>query len=161
MSFEEYLITVVRNRPQELKWQESICHGVMGLAGHTANLVTLVQSGRVAFDAPSRLTEALSQIEAYRALAYYQLDVRPSAPASFLPRGATTPAGAAISMLVESGHLVHLINAWLHGRRTLPSQRLAVALERFDAARGMLYEALGTSPESLWGGEAARFALAS
>lgn len=161
MSFEEYLITVVRNRPHDLKWQEAICHAVMGLAGHTANLVTLVQGGRLAYDAPSHLTEALSQVEAFRALAYYQLDVRPLARVKVSQRGATTPAGAAISMLVEAGQMSHLVNAWLHGRRALTTERLILPLERFDDARQMLYDALGASPESLWGGQAARFALAS
>ena len=155
-AFEAYVFDCVRRRPADLQWHEQLMGAAVGLVGQATRLIRAAQScgDRSGREEQMRLQEIARQIEFYRALLYYQLDVR---PAPVAPRSLDADASplaqlarAAKQVAIRAGILSSTANDLLNCPSDISDANIQSALTAFEQARAEFLERIGVSPERLW-----------
>ncbi len=150
MEFEDFLIQSVRRRPDDENWQRQACYALLGLSSEAAQV--LDECRRWAADGQLPLGQTLRRrfwgLEFYRALCYYQLDLRPVRTAPSLSGFGGLPETGEL-LCIEAGRLSSLVSGWLFRRQWL-DERAVESLRRFEAERQRLYTVLGVAETDVW-----------
>lgn len=150
MDFEDFVLEAVRRRPADDNWQRQACYALLGLAGEAGQILDECRQWSAEGHLPAGhlLRRRFWGLEFYRALCYYQLDLRPGrAVASLADFGSLGEVGELLS--IEVGRLASLVAGWLFHRQWL-DERSAESLRRFEAERERLYAVLGVKEEDVW-----------
>lgn len=149
MTFETFILEVVRQRPRDDDWKRQLCYALLGLAGESAAFARgchAWQEGKP-LASPGLLRSVLVPLEVSRALTYYQLDQRPcsTAPAETC-RGLRE---ASSDMVLHAGRLVGLVRDWIFHRAWL-DRRLEDTCRDFEVARAQCYRLLCVDEVDVW-----------
>jgi hypothetical protein len=151
--FEEYVIHCVQRRPVDLEWHGQIKWAALGLFGQSNLLIRAAQASGLpeGCEGVARFREIARNVEFYRALLYYQLDLRPDVVATQTIRAdAPSVAGAAQRLAVRGGVLSFIADDLLAVPSDESDGRLRSAASAFEMARADLLNRLGVTPECLW-----------
>lgn len=150
MDFENYILLCLRNRPVEVEWQRHMFYVAVGLVSEATELVGLMQQRGDFTDTVerSRVMRRIERLEFYRALAYYQLDLRPGADLPS-PQAPVSGLDAAMGLAVQAGRVAALVNGWMFHREWL-DDRMRFTMGRLEAHRGALYQALNVNATEIW-----------
>jgi len=157
VNFETYILSCLRSRPEEFEWHRHIFYVAVGLVSESTELVAFIRDSED--DASpikrQRLLRHVESLEFYRALAYYQLDLRPDQARlpQPVPRRPGSALDAALGLAVHAGRAAALVNRWIFHRQCL-DDRTRITMQMFDAYRRVLYQLLSVEPEQIWQSQA-------
>ena len=149
VTFEAFILEVVKRRPTDDDWKRQICYALLGLAGESATLLHVSREWAPPARAPRRtaLLTVLGPFEVYRALAYYQLDCRPSS--TYSPRIPVSLEASAQEVAMQTGRLATHVREWMFERMWL-DRRLNETFVAFESARRRYYQLLDVQQEDVW-----------
>ena len=151
MQFEEYVLACVRGRPDGLDWVDQVFYAVLGLVSETTRLVEVTSGwqavGEVA--AASQRALACRRFEQFRALTYYQLDLRPDHLGPWLDPFAACDEPA-VGLAVQVGRIAALVSGWMY-RGSLLDARLRDVLRRFEFERRRMLQQWHIDERTVWG----------
>ena len=150
VDFETYLLQCLRSSPVDLEWQRHLLYVTIGLISESTELVDFMGHCRDVNDPFNRrqLVQRVERFEFYRALAYYRLDLRPTASHPPVRRPAFA-LEAAIGLAVNAGRAAGLVNEWMFHRHSL-DEHIRFTMNRLDAYRRVFYELVALDPEQVW-----------
>ena len=162
MTFEDLVTRVTRCRPDHDDWQEHLCHAVLGLYAEATCVLSWCLRCGASGTLPSadQVIDAVWSFEAYRAWAYYQLDLRPQF-ISRAPANIQTADAAATELARCTGEIASMVRGWMFGEEWL-DDCLQQQLATFEAARDRLYHLVHAPGEDqLWEATSSRLAAAA
>lgn len=149
MTFDHFLLHAVRNRPARRDWQHYLWYAATGLTGESIALLETFRGwpAHTPYPLTSELRAQLTRLEFYRALVYYQLDLRPcSTPVTWRASGLDEAAEGLVTL---AGKIALAVRDWLSHKDML-DPGLTTVLWHYDAYRACIFDSVGLTPERLW-----------